>query len=346
MSVKADNFNEIAVTKKAPKCGNLGKTSSVRPYVLITPAKNEAEFIRGALASVIAQTIRPSQWIIVDDGSTDETARVVEEYVARYPFIHLLRLASCRQREFSSKVTAFNAGLEALTERDYSFLGNLDADIRLDPDYYETVLESFQKDADLGIAGGKVYTTVTNEFICRDNTLDSVGGAIQLFRRKCFEEIGGYRSLPFGGIDAAAEISARWKGWKVKKIEQKVYEQRQTGSSQNSVWKARYRDGLKFHSLGYGGPFFTCKCVFRLTDSPKCLGSMLSMIGFVCAQLRKYPVYMPKDAVAYLRSEQNAKLRYWLYRIGRKPHRTAINDDEKESKKAVSAGADVTRRQI
>jgi biofilm PGA synthesis N-glycosyltransferase PgaC len=279
-------------------------------FVLITPAKNEAARIQGTLESVIAQTVRPSRWIIVDDGSTDETAAIVQSYVQRYPFIGLLRLTQQTKREFSNKVTAFNSGQQALEESGYTFIGNLDADITLPPDYFEAVLDSFNRDTQLGIAGGRVNTTISGRFVCRDRTTDSVGGAVQLFRRKCFEEIGGYQQLPFGGIDAAAEITARWKGWSVRKVDKDVYEHRQTGSAQDNLWKQRYRDGMKFHTLGYGGIFFACKCLFRLMDKPVCIGSMLSIAGFVSARMRRVPLCMPREAVVYLRLEQKQKL--WL----------------------------------
>lgn len=287
---------------------------SMAPYVLITPAKNEAAFIRETLEAVVGQTMCPSQWIIVDDGSTDETATIVKTYAERYPFITLLQLGETRRRDFSNKVAAFNAGQRLLKGSGYSFIGNLDADIRVERTYFETVLSAFEHDEHLGIAGGKVFTTINERFICRDNTIDSVGGAVQLFRRECFEEIGGYRALPYGGIDAAAEIIARSRGWHVQKVPLSVFEQRQTGSAQHSIWRGRYRDGIKFHTLGYGGLFFACKCIFRCADTPKVIGSTLSMVGFIFARLRKLPICMPMEAVVYLRSEQTKKLWTWLYR--------------------------------
>jgi len=268
----------------------------------------------------------------VDDGSTDDTAVIVESYIVRYPFIGLVRVADVKKREFSNKAAAFNAGLQALEDHDYSFIGNLDADISLEPSYYESVLDTFGRDARLGIAGGRVYTTINNKFVCSDNTVDSVGGAVQLFRRQCFEEIGGYRGLPYGGIDAAAEIIARWKGWVVRKVAQNVYEHRQTGSAQRSTLAGRYRDGLKFHTLGYGSLFFACRCLFRLMDNPICIGSALSLAGFAYARGRKYPICIPKEAVAYLQSEQNKKLRDWFHRLPGMRYGWGMSDDEAKDK--------------
>jgi glycosyltransferase involved in cell wall biosynthesis len=340
MFKKADDAVDTMSDRK--ECGSAVRENGQRSYVLITPAKNEAGLIRGALESVISQTEPPSQWVIVDDGSTDDSSRIVKEYMQRYSYIHLVSLAGERKREFSSKAVAFNAGLEAVAYRDYVFVGNLDADVTLEPDYYETVLDTFEQDSRLGIAGGSVYTTIDGEPVCNDNTMDSVGGAVQLFRRTCFEEIGGYRRLPFGGIDAAAEIMARWRGWRVSKIDKRVSEHRRTGSAQTSAWKGRYRDGYKFHSLGYGGLFFTCKCLFRVKDNPKVIGSVFSMLGFAVARLRGYPVCLPQEAVVYLRSEQKVKLRLWFHRLCGKLNGRNANDDKSSNSISSPAPADET----
>ena len=275
-------------------------------YILITPAKNEAAFIGKALDSIVNQTVKPLQWVIVDDGSSDNTSAVVQEYARDYPFITLLRMPATGIRNFSSKAAAFNAGFKMIQERDYSFVGNLDADISLESTYYETVFNAFDRDSRLGIAGGRVCMCFQPECHCGDDTLDSVGGAVQLFRRACFEQIGGYRGLPFGGIDASAEIIARWKGWKVQKVDRPVFEHRPTGSAQHHLFRAPFRDGIKFHSLGYGSLFFACRCFSRASQGP--LSSMLSLIGFVFAKVTGIPISMPQGAVTYLRSEQKEKL--------------------------------------
>ncbi len=283
-------------------------------FVLITPAKNEGQFIRQVLESVVAQTRRPLHWVIVDDGSTDDTAKIVQDFVNRYTFIHLVRLESNRKRQFSSKVIAFNAGLEKVKDLRYSFIGNLDADITLDADYFKAVLDAFDRDPRLGISGGRVFTTVDGAFVCRDNTADSVGGAVQLFRAECFEAIGGYKQLPYGGIDAAAEINARAKGWVVRKIDRNVYEHRKTGSAHKPL-RGSLNEGLKFHSLGYSTIFFVSRCAFRLFEHPRVLGSLLALGSFITAHLRRFPIYLDDEVVAYLRAEQNAKLSTMLKRF-------------------------------
>jgi len=199
-------------------------------YVIITPAHNEEAFIEQTIQSMIQQTFCPLKWIIVNDASTDRTREIVEECTRDRPFIRLVNMDRAAGRDFGKKVYAFNRGLEELHDLQYDFIGNLDADIELEPNYFENILRQFEKDTNLGIAGGQVFMKVGDKFVTHDETPDSVGGQVQLFRRKCFEDIGGYRPLKYGGIDAAAEIMTRMKGWNVRKFpENPVFEHRLTG---------------------------------------------------------------------------------------------------------------------
>jgi glycosyltransferase involved in cell wall biosynthesis len=289
-------------------------------YVLITPAKNEQLYIGETIRSVVAQTLRPIRWIIVDDGSTDQTARTVAEACTEYPFISLISQRGTEGRSFGSKVAAFNAGLEMLKDADFSFIGNLDADISLPPNYYQSVLAEFDLDPKLGIAGGTVFTNVGNRFASYDETADSVAGAVQLFRRECFEEVGGYPRLRRGGIDAVAEITARMHGWSVRKtLAVHAYEHRRTGSAQSGWFLRSFREGMKFHSLGYSPAFYFCRCAYRSTEPPFLMGSLLELIGFAWAKLRRHPIYLDSRVVSYLRNEQRSKLKYKLFGANSKP---------------------------
>lgn len=283
-------------------------------YVLITPARNEELFIRKTISCVLAQTLKPSRWVIVDDGSTDRTAEIVAPYVTNYSFISLLKIQSRAGRSFGKKVAAFNAGLSLLKKVDCAFVGNLDADVSLAPDYYENIIAEFERDSRLGIAGGIVYTKIGRKFISYDSAPDSVGGAIQLFRKKCFDQVGGYLALKYGGVDAAAEIIARMKGWKVKKFpEHLVWEYRRTGSAEEGIVQAKYKEGARFHSLGYSPLFYLLRSAYKLNQRPFVIGSTLALLGFLSAKARRYPVCLPPDAVSYLRSEQAGKLRHILF---------------------------------
>lgn len=281
-------------------------------YLLITPARNEEKVIESTIQSMLAQSRRPVKWFIVDDGSTDRTYEIVHSYAAAHDFIELVRSDESRTapRHFARKVHAFNKGVSAADSLPYSFIGNLDADILLPSNYYEGILECFEKDPQLGITGGVLYTQAGSRFVCDDTSLDSIGGAIQLFRRRCFEDIGGYSPIESGGIDTAAEVSARMKGWRVRKWpEYKVYEQRATGSVGQSSIKARFKEGVRCHALGYSTLFYLARCAYKCTSNrPFLVGSVSSLAGFVWGKMRGYPVRVPDATVQYLRTEQWSKL--------------------------------------
>ena len=279
-------------------------------YVIITPARDEAQHIEWTIKSVAQQIVLPAQWIIVDDGSTDRTAEIVLKHLPALPFITLLRLDGIARRNFGSKVAAFNAGLKLLEGTQYTFIGNLDADISFGPDYYANILAEFHENANLGLAGGIVFTKFGDVFDTDDRTLDSVGGAVQLFRRECFEEIGGYLALPRGGIDAAAEIMARMRGWTVRKFpKNKVWEYRRTGSADGGSLFSMFKLGVRFHTLGYSTSFFILRSIYKAKSRPYVLGSAAMLLGFLFARVRGYPFSLTPEAVSYLRSEQAKKLR-------------------------------------
>lgn len=282
-------------------------------YVLITPAKNEELFIRNVLESVVSQTLRPLRWIIVNDSSTDRTADIVQEYVAKFDFISLLNVQADSQRTFGRKAIAFNSGFAMIQNTDFSYIGNLDADISVAPDYFQNIVDELEKDPKLGIGGGIVYTKIGSKFVTGDTTLDSVGGAVQLFRRECFEQLGGYRPLQQGGIDAAAEITARMKGWTVRKFPQNpAWEHRMTGTANNGVVAASFKLGMRFHSLGWGTLFYLIRSIAKIKRKPYFVGSMVALAGFLYARFRNDPIALPNDVVSYLRREQNQKLRHGL----------------------------------
>jgi poly-beta-1,6-N-acetyl-D-glucosamine synthase len=279
-------------------------------FVVVTPAHNEEAFIERTIVSMIRQSARPIRWVVVNDGSTDGTRDIIERYARQHPFITLFDIQRDGERSFSSKVRAFNYGLSQCDDLHFDYVGNLDADISLNSDYFSRVLNEFQRDALLGIAGGIVRSRIANAFVTQVTSLDSVAGAVQLFRLRCFQQIGGYKPLPWGGIDAAAEITARMKGWKVRTFpEIAALEHRRTGTATSGPLASRAREGLKYHSLGYGFFFLCLRCLYRLTERPRILGSGATLLGYLYARLRGRPVIVPAEVVSHLRHEQREKLK-------------------------------------
>ena len=216
-------------------------SSRLPDYVLVTPVHNEARDVEKTLTSVTSQTVRPLRWVIVDDGSTDKTADIVRGFVDRHDWIELIRLPRHDKRSFGSKVRSFNAGFERVKDLPYDVVGNLDGDISFDPDYIEFLLRKFQGDPALGVAG-----TVFREEGYRSD-VDSfegakhVPGGCQLFRRETFDQIGGFRASPHGGVDWIAVTTARMRGWKTRSFREKYFfHHRPLGTAQRGALATAY----------------------------------------------------------------------------------------------------------
>ena len=282
-------------------------------FVLITPAHNEELLVDKLAESVINQSLRPLRWVVVDDGSSDRTAALFRKWSLRHRFIEVVEIQRAAGRHFGNKVAAFNAGLSRMGGLPYGYVGNLDADITLDPDYFERLMAQFLCNPLLGIAGGMVHSKEGHQFVSQEVSLDSVAGAVQMFRRECFVQIGGYRHLPNGGIDAAAEIAARMHGWVTRTFpELKVLEHRKTGSAASRPLMSRVREGRRMHSLGYSPMFFLIRCLYRVFERPIIVGSAAAAAGFLGSAVRGEKAAIPREMVRFLRNEQRTKLRRLL----------------------------------
>src|SRR2546422_1727582 len=203
-------------------------------YALITPARNEEANIERTIRSVIAQSRLPKRWVIVSDASTDRTDDIVSRYAAHFAWIQFIRVNDQDgPRSFARQVFATNVGYTAVQSLNFQFLGVLDADVSFDSDYYERLLNELHRNPHLGITGGTILEDQGGQFRPRMwNAERCVPGAIQLFRRSCYEAIGGYISLEFGGQDAIAIEMALMKGWEVKSIiDLPVLHHRKSGSA-------------------------------------------------------------------------------------------------------------------
>jgi glycosyltransferase involved in cell wall biosynthesis len=290
-------------------------------YVLVTAAYNEQRLIEQTIASIVAQTVRPSKWIIVSDGSTDQTDHIVQRYAAANTFVHLYRIIEDHPRNFAAQVYAINAGMAQLKGLEYGLVGNLDADITLEPDYFARLLEKFKQDPKLGLGGGTVCErSPDGEFRPRPiSNFSSVAHACQLFRRECFEAIGGaYVPLPYGGPDTYAEISARMKGWRVASFSDlKVFHHRPTNSAEG-VLRGWFRQGKMDYSLGALPAFEFFKLLRRVWVKPYLLGALARCAGFLDSYIRREPRAVPQAFLLYLRQEQRRRV-LKLFRSGMSP---------------------------
>lgn len=280
-------------------------------YVLITPARNEEAFIEKTIQSMVKQTVLPLKWVIVDDGSTDRTAEIVTRYLEKNAWIELVRLPERRDRSFAKKVGAFNAGFERVKDLPYEVIGNLDGDISFDSDHFEFLTRKFSTDPTLGVAGTVFreesgYNSETDSFEGRKH----VSGQCQLFRRKCWEGIGGYIPHRAGGIDWMAVTTARMKGWKTESFREKwFFHYRHLGTAERSFFASAFSYGEKDYYLG-GHPIWELfRVAYRSTKKPYILEGAALGLGYCWAFIRRTPRPVSRELMAFHRKEQMAKLR-------------------------------------
>jgi glycosyltransferase involved in cell wall biosynthesis len=278
-------------------------------YALMTAAWNEEALIEQPLRAVIAQSVPPCRWVIVSDGSTDGTDAIVRRYSERYPYIQLYRMPDRHARSFAAQVDAINAGYEQLRHLRFDFVGNLDSDISFGPDYFERLLTEFRKDHNLGLAGGTIFDKKGDVFQERRlNRQHSVMHGVQIFRRECFDAIGGYTRLPYGSPDWHAEVSLRMRGWKVRSIPGlKAFHHRPNGMAGSLLWYA-YRQGLADYSLGTHPLFELAKVVRRIPRKYFCLYALAELTGFIHAYCRGERRAASQEFIRFLRKEQLDRL--------------------------------------
>jgi biofilm PGA synthesis N-glycosyltransferase PgaC len=280
-------------------------------YVLITSARNEQAFIAKTLESVTAQSQLPERWVIVDDGSTDETAEMIAPYAEKYQWITFIRNPRREGRSFASKANNVNAALKQIQNLNFDILGNLDADTSFGPDYMEFLMQKFAADPKLGVAG----TPFTQDG-GYDSTRDSfegenyVAGPVQLFRRECWNDTGGYIANPGGGVDWVAVMSARMKGWGVCSFDEKRYHHhRSMGTAGRSEVAALFSYGQKDYCLGNSPVWQLFRAMYRLAKKPYFAGGFALLWGYCWAALRQKKRIVSPELLRFHRAEQMQKLK-------------------------------------
>jgi biofilm PGA synthesis N-glycosyltransferase PgaC len=282
-------------------------------YIIITPARNEAQFIELTMKSVISQTVKPMRWVVVSDGSTDGTDEIVGRYASEYPWIQLLRMPERRERHFAGKVTAFNAALATIKDLDYRVIASLDADISFDEDYFAFLLQKLADNQTLGVVGTPFREGSSQTYDYRFVNIEHVSGACQVFRRRCFEEIGGYVPVEGGSIDHIAVISARMKGWKTRTFVDRVCcHHRPMGTAQHNTLLARFRGGRKDYSVGNHPLWELFRTAYQATKRPFVLGGLMLAAGYLYAYLGRQKRPVSGELVAFQRREQLLRLKRFV----------------------------------
>jgi glycosyltransferase involved in cell wall biosynthesis len=282
-------------------------------YVVITPARNEAEYIEMTARSLVRQTVLPLRWIVVSDGSTDDTDAIVRRYMQGRDWIELVRLPERRDRNFAAKVNAFDAGYERVVGLTFDIVANVDADISFGEDFFEFLLGKFESIPRLGVAGTHYVEGRFHSY--RDSYIDvhHVNGQCQLFRRACFEQIGGYVPIRGGGIDWVAVTTARMKGWTTYSFGERTFiHHRKMGTAGGGELSARFHYGRKDYFLGGHPSWELLRGIFQMAKPPYVLGGTCLLLGYFWCWLTRHERAVTLELMRFHRGEQLARMRQLL----------------------------------
>ncbi|MBL9000932.1 MAG: glycosyltransferase [Phycisphaerae bacterium] len=285
-----------------------------RRYVIIAPCRNEEKYMRRTLDSLVAQSVRPSLVVVVDDGSTDATPAILAEYAANYRWIRVVRRVDRGTRSVGPGVIeAFYAGLETISLNDYDYVCKLDLDLVLPGRYFELLMQRMEADPRLGSLSGKAYypgPSNTSEDFSGELIPEAIGdevtvGASKFYRVACFKQIGGFvRQVMWDGIDCHR---ARMLGWKIGSTtipEAKFIHLRPMGSSHGNIWQGRKRHGFGQWFMGTGLVFMTASAVYRLPKQPVLVGSLAIYWGYIESMIKRLPRYGDAEFRRFLRRYQ------------------------------------------
>ena len=305
------NFHKAAAQTNVDQFGNL-------IYTLITPAHNEELFIEQTIKSMIDQTVLPIRWFVVSDGSTDGTNDIISSYASQYSWIEAVIRPPRIGRHFAGKVEAFNAGYERAQNLKYDVIGSLDADVSFDPEYFEFLLSKLTADPRLGLVGTP-FREGNFVYDYRFTNIEHVSGACQLFRRQCFEAIGGYQPIHAGGIDLVAVISARLRGWRTRTFIEKTCEHhKKTQAAKYSGPHAQYRSGHHDHLMGMHPLWQLFRSVYQMRRQPFVIGGICLLFGYFRAWITRVKRPVSHEFVAFRRKEEMRRLRAFLLGRSRK----------------------------
>jgi glycosyltransferase involved in cell wall biosynthesis len=277
-----------------------------KSYVLISPCRNEADYMRQTLDTVITQSIRPSKWVIVDDGSTDATPRILTEYASKHDWIKIVTRSDRGHRAVGPGVIdAFYSGYETINPDDFNYLCKLDLDLRLPPRYFEILMERMSNNQRIATCSGKAYIEENGQLKNENHGDETSLGMTKFYRVSCFKAIGGFvREVMWDGIDCHA---CRMKGWIAcswDEPELRFVHLRPMGSSQQSIYTGRMRHGFGQYFMGSSLLFMTASAIYRLNEKPYVLGSLAILWGWIKSALQGKPRYNNLEFRRFLRRYQ------------------------------------------
>jgi glycosyltransferase involved in cell wall biosynthesis len=276
---------------------------SGQSYVLISPCRDEAEFMRETLNSVVGQSVLPAKWVIVDDGSKDQSPEILAEYAQTYPWIHVVRRPDRGVRAVGPGVVdAFYAGYETIDPSDYTYLCKLDLDLSLPPRYFETLIERMQSDPRIGTCSGKAYVREEGGLVNEGHGDDMSLGMTKFYRVSCFQAIGGFvREVMWDGIDCHLCRMAGWRACSWDDQELQFVHLRPMGSSQNGIYVGRMRHGFGQYFMGTSFIYLAASALYRANEKPYVLGSLATAWGWWKSAMQRKPRYDNPEFRKFLR---------------------------------------------
>lgn len=275
-------------------------------YVLISPCRNEADFMRQTLDTVVAQSLRPAKWVIVDDGSTDETPTVLAEYAERHDWIQIVTRADRGHRAVGPGVVdAFYSGYAAINPDDYDYVCKLDLDLRLPERYFETLVDRMTANPRIGTCSGKAYVEKDGGLVNEKHGDENSLGMTKFYRVACFKEIGGFvREVGWDGIDGH---KCRMKGWTAISWDEpalRFVHLRLMGASDKGIYTGRFRQGYGQYYMGTGFVFLAASVLSRMNQRPYVLGQLTILWGWIWSALRGLPRYQDPEFRRFLSGYQ------------------------------------------
>jgi glycosyltransferase involved in cell wall biosynthesis len=276
-------------------------------YLLVTPCRDEAAVARRCLDSIVGQSVTPDLWVIVDDGSSDETPAILAEYAERYPFIRILRREDRSERSVGPGVIeAFYAGYDSVDPTDFDYVAKVDLDLDLPAGYFEQLMARMEAEPRLGTVSGKAYYQGADGRLISEACGDEMSvGMTKFYRRTCFEDVGGFvRAVMWDGIDCHRCRQLGWIACSWDDPELRFIHLRPMGSSHKGILTGRMRHGRGQWFMGTGLLYMTASAVFRMTRPPRLVGGLAMWWGFVSAALTGQARYPDPDFRRFLRRYQ------------------------------------------
>jgi biofilm PGA synthesis N-glycosyltransferase PgaC len=285
-------------------------TEDTRRYLIVSPCRNEAAYMRRTLDSVVGQSVRPALWVIVDDGSTDETPEILSEYTAKHDWIRIVQKPDRGHRAVGPGVIeAFYAGLETVDLNDFDYLCKLDLDLDLPLRYFETLIERMESDPRIGTCSGKPYMRVGGQLVSERRGDEMSAGMTKFYRVTCFEAIGGFvREVMWDAIDCHKARQLGWIAVSWDGPDLNFEHLRPMGSSQAGIHTGRRRHGFGQYYMGSSFLYFLATCIFRMREPPYVTGGLSMLVGYLGAWIRRVPQHGDVELLAFIRAYQRRAL--------------------------------------